>query len=525
MLFEYALHDPATQNNGRSGQRQHGVDIFGRRGGGSGPLVGIQCKGKDSDYGEVVTDAELRREVKKTEKFRPELKEFILITTAPNDTGIQEKARLLELEVRSDGRDLSISVWGWERAQQEINRYGEVLKAFHPDATPFTDVLLDAAAQTRQDSAQIKEMFAAERKASEERFKLLESRLPLTQISSADAPAASDPVDKLLNGQIDTFRELIRERRPKTALALLGQLREKSWATASDKIRFRILGNMGSAHYNLGEYEQAADFFIEAYPYDPGTAISFANKIAGLLIKGKETEARPLAKEAIAKFPDSVDLALQRLQARDVGEDVERLWSDLPAQVRDRPELLLFRIATLRADGIPQWRKMAESATPAPPVEEKLKMIRAEAILDRVFTGDRSALGSETGDVPNQVEIEQAAATLDEIWQQSLTHETPPNLSAGHNGALAYNILGRRSDVLRLVDEMLKLPEVPEETKRLRLSLYPRNGPLDEAKQLADTLNPTAQGTIIRAELRVHDTRAKRAPLLIGEIRSQTILT
>jgi tetratricopeptide (TPR) repeat protein len=343
LLFEYVLSDPSTQNNGRSGQRQYGVDVFGGRGGGAGPLVGIQCKGKDGDYGEVVTEAELRREVKKTEKFRPELKEFILITTAPNDAGIQEKARLLALEVRAAGRDLSISVWGWERVQQEINRYGEVLKAFHPDATPFTDVLLDAAARTRQDSAQIKEMLAAERKASEERFKLLESRLPVTQISSADAPIANDPVDRLLNDQIDTFRDLIREQRPKTALALLTSLREKSWATASDKIRFRILGNLGSAHYNLGEYKKAADFFIEAHPYNTGVAISFANKIAGLLITGHRAEARQLAKDAVEKFPDSFDLALQRLQAREDDEDVEQLWSDLPAHVRDRPELTLLR--------------------------------------------------------------------------------------------------------------------------------------------------------------------------------------
>src|SRR4051812_32012899 len=78
LLFERSLSDPHTQNNGRVGQKQDGVDIWGRRGGGNGPLVGIQCKGKDSDYGGSVTQAELRRELKKTEKFRPALKEFIL---------------------------------------------------------------------------------------------------------------------------------------------------------------------------------------------------------------------------------------------------------------------------------------------------------------------------------------------------------------------------------------------------------------------------------------------------------------
>jgi hypothetical protein len=34
LLFEYALNDRAVQNNGRPGQRQYGVDVYGRRGGG-----------------------------------------------------------------------------------------------------------------------------------------------------------------------------------------------------------------------------------------------------------------------------------------------------------------------------------------------------------------------------------------------------------------------------------------------------------------------------------------------------------
>jgi hypothetical protein len=73
LLFEYALNDPAVQNNGRTGQRQHGVDVFGRRGGGTGQLAGVQCKGKDSGYGKAVTEKELAAEVEKARKFTPRL--------------------------------------------------------------------------------------------------------------------------------------------------------------------------------------------------------------------------------------------------------------------------------------------------------------------------------------------------------------------------------------------------------------------------------------------------------------------
>ena len=101
LLFELSFGDSAVQINGRIGQPQHGVDIFGRRDGGKGRWVGIQCKGKDADYGGEVTGAELKGEVEKSAEFIPSIKEFILITTAPNDEKIQRAARLLEGELRA----------------------------------------------------------------------------------------------------------------------------------------------------------------------------------------------------------------------------------------------------------------------------------------------------------------------------------------------------------------------------------------------------------------------------------------
>src|SRR5262249_21377951 len=143
VLFECILDDPQTQTHGRGGQEQSGVDIFGRRGGGTGLLVGVQCKGKDGGYGRRVTENELRREVERARKFNPPLEEFILITTAPDDREIQEKARLLELEVRKQGWPLSIAVWGWNALEQRISEHHRALNAFHPDATPISDQLLE----------------------------------------------------------------------------------------------------------------------------------------------------------------------------------------------------------------------------------------------------------------------------------------------------------------------------------------------------------------------------------------------
>ena len=175
---------------------------------------------------------------------------------------------------------------------------------------------------------------------------------------------------------------------------------------------------------------------------------------------------------------------------------------------------MLCRIITLRSDNDPKWHTVLEQAVARAPEDERFAMISAESVLDRIFSSDRSALGHATSDVPNQTEIENAATTLERAWREFTRRETPPNIGAAHNAALAFNILGKGEEAQRLLDELLKLPAPREETKRLRLSLYPRNGPLDDAIKLADTLEDTPQSTIIRAELRMHrDPGAARSSL------------
>ncbi len=254
VLFEHILDDPNTQNNGRGGQTQNGVDIFGRRGGANGPMVGVQCKGKEAGYGRTVTEKELRDEVEKTKEFLPELKEFILITTASDDAKIQEVARLLQAEVRKAGRDLSIAVWGWETVYQRIIQYPQAIRAFHPDATPFTAEIING----QQEIKDLLQKGVGDLR--ETILQIIAPTIPQTQIAADNQPPQTT-LDKHLHDQIDIYRDYIRADRPQTAIDLLGRLKDQVWATASERVRFRILGNLGAAHHRLRNYENAADFF------------------------------------------------------------------------------------------------------------------------------------------------------------------------------------------------------------------------------------------------------------------------
>jgi tetratricopeptide (TPR) repeat protein len=498
VLFEYSLADPQTQNNGRPGQRQHGVDIYGRRGG-NGVLVGVQCKGKDNDYGGTVSDAELLREVKNTEQFVPPLDEFILITTAPDDASIQEAARLLEQEVQRAGRQLKIAVWGWGRVHQEITRFPEVIKEFHPDASPFHDLVLS-------DTRQIKELVQEKDASTREQLQRIEaivSTLAQTQIAGTDAAPAADSLDKHIHDEINTYRDMIDAGKPRTAISLLTALQSRLPATASNRIRFRIIANIGTSHHRLGEFDLAARFFLEAWPLNPDDPPSIANKIAALIIQGKNDEAHALAVDAITRFPQNLDIALQRLQALGPSETTESVWSTLPPILTENERLVAFRVVARRAQQDPEWRALVKAAAAAFPNNRQLKATLAEAVLGGVLEADRAALGAPVEESASQRELIDAAETFASAWATSLDRETPPDWSAAHNGALAYVMVSDVKAATTLLDTALSRGLPHDESKRLRISLFVRANQVPEAIALADSLSDSVRNRIYRADVRV----------------------
>lgn len=131
-LFKRVWQDPLAQKNGRRGQAQHGVDVFGSPNGDRRSYRGVQCKGKDSNYRSKAEWSEVLAEVAKAEKFSPKLEEWIFSTTAPADALLQKAARELSVERRAKGL-FSIDVLGWEEIQALMANAPEVIAEFYPE--------------------------------------------------------------------------------------------------------------------------------------------------------------------------------------------------------------------------------------------------------------------------------------------------------------------------------------------------------------------------------------------------------
>lgn len=100
------------KRNGRLGQNQCGVDVYGTPDDGI-DYYGIQCKGKDSYTNSQLTTKEIDQEIEKAKKFKPQLKKFYFATTAVKDAKTEEYIRIKNVESRNSG-GFGIDVFSWE---------------------------------------------------------------------------------------------------------------------------------------------------------------------------------------------------------------------------------------------------------------------------------------------------------------------------------------------------------------------------------------------------------------------------
>jgi hypothetical protein len=140
----------AVHKNGRNGQQQAGVDVYGKHG---DKWIGIQCKQRDELLRSKLTPAELAREVAAARHFEPRLSRFIVATTGASDATIQEVARQLTHEHSLEGL-FDVEVWSWTEIWAELNRRPALLRTVGPVYWPRLFFVADEA-RIREEANQI----------------------------------------------------------------------------------------------------------------------------------------------------------------------------------------------------------------------------------------------------------------------------------------------------------------------------------------------------------------------------------
>lgn len=156
-LLVRLLGDEHVDLNGRSGQPQAGIDVWGtdRQ---TGQRVGIQCKGRsDAVLGEssALSLREFLAAVEKAKCFVPPIDSFILLTTGPNDVRLKQAARELS-EAHAASGLFTVAFHGWDWIEGKLDqhvdlaaRYG-LVAVVHPamaTAGPASQIAVEIGAR------------------------------------------------------------------------------------------------------------------------------------------------------------------------------------------------------------------------------------------------------------------------------------------------------------------------------------------------------------------------------------------
>ncbi|MEF9677102.1 MULTISPECIES: hypothetical protein [Pectobacterium] len=111
--------------NGRQGQKQNGVDIWGHDD--DERHIGLQCK---NTTGELDLDV-VKIEIENAEKFTPKLDRLYIVTTAPRDAKLQKSVRDIS-QKRSKAYDFKVDVLFWDDICNDLAKDEKVFFGHYP---------------------------------------------------------------------------------------------------------------------------------------------------------------------------------------------------------------------------------------------------------------------------------------------------------------------------------------------------------------------------------------------------------
>ena len=359
----------------------------------------------------------------------------------PDDVALQELARELSAEQSTKGRTILIYVWGWNTLEEHISEDASARKQFDPDYGAFSERILDETARVAVLQAEARAEMGAGFSRLEATFARFEASL---QRPPGDATMAQNALEAQLDAEIDAYRDVANQGKPKTAKPLLEALLRRVEGSASGRILFRIKANMGACLLALGEDERAVALLGEAYEHAPSEPKAVANKAFALLLQGCWERVLAFGAERLQADPTNDGLAGYLVQAARFDPLIDEPRALVPEGLRGSAAVAIGTVDFLRHRGrMPDWWEAARAALATYPEDSHAKQFAAEADLDEILRDERFQRTRlfKPGD---RTRVQAAAAVLVELWDKACSSEgvlRPEQVALCVNLIVAYHAL------------------------------------------------------------------------------------
>lgn len=341
-IYSEVFDDPTATKNGRSGQKQNGVDIFAMR---KEKRYGVQCKRKT--YGSLTTRI-VDEEVALADAGKVKIEELIVATTAPNDVALVEYAAILSDTRHAEGK-FRVSVAFWDTLENYIRRFPRLqfLLAPHMAGGAFWEQRRGFA-----DQKVSFEKFAGEMRTM---FQSAES------LSRGMPEARAGSLNKVMDGQLDGVKAQLLAGKFDDALATLSIL-GKDLSVLDIHQRARWHTQRAHCYWQKDEFAVAAEEFAAAYRLTPDDEKIAGNAIRGLLLLEEYPAALALGDELRQRFPASEGVFTAWAQASDRSGATPE-WKGVPPEMRESADVLhVFAWLAVLAGNFSEAGRLAAAA-------------------------------------------------------------------------------------------------------------------------------------------------------------------
>jgi len=447
-IWKRIWKDDAAQKNGRKGQKQDGVDLFGRPNKGN-EYVGVQCKCKENMLGAKLTILEIKEEINLAKNFKPELKEYIITTTSVRDKNIQKYCREVTLEHKKINK-FSVGVFFWEDIKEQITEE-EILRFYPSFVIPEKLLQLEDSIREEKKSTRI----FGEKTQKEENIIFDPSKL------------VSGIREEEYNAELNHVRDLLNSFEVDKALVNLEALKNRIWNNSSNQIKFRILTNIGSAKLYKNKHQEAAKYFIEAYHYNKDEEKAISNLSLAYFILKEFVKSKDFASKVLKINPSNYVAFSMLIQSQiQLGEkNLEEVVKNIPNEVKNSSEVYsMLSFQAHKQNDIENAKKYAKIALDIdkknnPETKSNLAII----LLEELFKQQNIVFGSQIS-----LEIKKLLARiidlLSEAWEKIKGKDLEKYRSFWLvNRAKTYRLLNNLSNAEKDIDLALRYePDNPE---------------------------------------------------------------
>ncbi len=483
-LWARIWENPEMQRNGRTGQSQSGVDVYGEIKKLKNNNGGIQCKKRDAFADDSLTVIELQKIVNDAKKFSPKLSEFVVAYTGKSDVKLQAEARRLTDLNRAKGL-FSVRVCSWDDIKDLLGNYPELLEQYHLVATGVSAKTAKGIQRTADSILRKQTEQSADTKNIAQDVKNIKNDVSaLGEITKSIATSGGELAGEY-GREIDEIRDLINANRPKEALDRIVVLEKRLKPDVSSIIKFRITTNKAASLAAIGEEEKAGLLFIEAFQYNPEDEKAQCNKALGYILLDQKEEAIKIIEQVLQKNPMSQRAYELLTYTSASNSNLQSIIERIPEVLRKNESVAYSISHAARERGLESetlhWLEIALKNSDPDKLVPDLKATIATTIL-QIFEKRHDVQAGMQLTSGDQEKLERAVSLLDDAIGALENSETLKYRTAWvGNRAVAHKLLGHQDKALADAEYAIKLQPKNPGFLRQKAFLLHTQGKSDEA--------------------------------------------